>query len=407
MTTDATYVIVGARLAGAKAAEALRAEGFDGQVILIGEEAERPYERPPLSKDYLLGKADRETIYVHPEEWYAEHDVDLRLGATVTGVDPGRTRVSLADGSRVSYAKLLLATGSRAAPAAGAGHRPGRRPLPAQRPGQRPDQGDFRTAARIVVIGGGWIGLEAAAAARAAGVEVTVLEASELPLLRVLGREVAQVFADLHREHGVDLRSTSHPEITGQSGQPRVSASPTAALSRPTRSSSAWASAQQPPRRGGGPRGRQRRPGDARCDPADPDIFAAGDVANALHPLLGQHIRVEHWANALNQPQAAPRPCSARTPPTTSCRTSSPTSTTWAWSTPATSGPTATPRSSSAGTPTRASTSRSGWPRGRVLAGMNVNIWDVNDAIQDLVRSGRPSDPGALADAATPLKSLA
>ncbi len=112
MTTDATYVIAGASLAGAKAAEALRAEGFDGRVILIGQETERPYERPPLSKDYLLGKAERESIYVHPEQWYAEHDVDLRLGTTVTAVDPGSHQVSLADGTSVGYTKLLLATGS-------------------------------------------------------------------------------------------------------------------------------------------------------------------------------------------------------------------------------------------------------------------------------------------------------
>jgi 3-phenylpropionate/trans-cinnamate dioxygenase ferredoxin reductase component len=114
MNADGAYVIVGASLAGAKAAETLRQEGFDGPLTLIGEEAERPYERPPLSKDYLLGKADRETIYVHPRPWYAEHDVDLRLGARVTGIDPAERQVRLADGSRLGYAKLLLATGSTA-----------------------------------------------------------------------------------------------------------------------------------------------------------------------------------------------------------------------------------------------------------------------------------------------------
>ena len=107
-----TYLIVGASLAGAKAAEALREEGFDGPLIMIGEESERPYERPPLSKDYLLGKAERETVYVHPQQWYAEHDVDLRLGVTVTAVHPSAHEVSLADGSRIGYAKLLLTTGS-------------------------------------------------------------------------------------------------------------------------------------------------------------------------------------------------------------------------------------------------------------------------------------------------------
>ena len=148
MTTDATYVIAGASLAGAKAAEALRAEGFDGQVILIGEEAERPYERPPLSKDYMLGKADRETIYVHPEQWYAEHDVDLRLGVTVTGVDPGSHTLSLADGTSARLHQAAAGHRLVAAPAVRPRHRPGRRPLPAQRPGQRPDQGGFRDRSR-------------------------------------------------------------------------------------------------------------------------------------------------------------------------------------------------------------------------------------------------------------------
>jgi pyridine nucleotide-disulfide oxidoreductase/NAD/ferredoxin-dependent reductase-like protein len=106
------YVIVGASLAGAKAAETLREEGFAGPVVLIGEESERPYERPPLSKDYLLGKAGRDTIYVHPPAWYAEHGVDLRLGVPVTGIDAVAHEVTLEDGSRVGYAKLLLTTGS-------------------------------------------------------------------------------------------------------------------------------------------------------------------------------------------------------------------------------------------------------------------------------------------------------
>ncbi len=165
----------------------------------------------------------------------------------------------------------------------------------------------FGTASRIAVIGGGWIGLETAAAARAAGVEVTVLEASELPLLRVLGREVAQVFADLHREHGVDLRANvGIRRSPARTERPPASASPTAAPSRPTRSSSGSASrptASSPRRRASIP---TTASGSTRsCDPRDPDIYAAGDVANALHPLLGKHIRVEHWANALNQPQVA------------------------------------------------------------------------------------------------------
>ncbi|HEY6297733.1 MAG TPA: FAD-dependent oxidoreductase, partial [Streptosporangiaceae bacterium] len=185
MNDSPAYVIAGASLAGAKAAETLRQEGFDQPITLIGEETERPYERPPLSKDYLLGKAERDVIYVHPRGWYAEHDVDLRLGVRVTGVDPAAHQVRLADGTQLGYAKLLLATGSS--------------PRRLSVPGGDLDgvlylrrvadsdriKAALVTATRVVVIGAGWIGLETAAAARAAGVDVTILEMAELPLLRV------------------------------------------------------------------------------------------------------------------------------------------------------------------------------------------------------------------------------
>ena len=148
MADDTTYLIAGASLAGAKAAETLRTEGFDGPVVLIGDEAELPYERPPLSKGYLLGKAERETIYVHPRQWYADSDVELRLGVPVTGIDPAAHEVWLADGSRIDYAKLLLATGSspRRLPVPGAEAR--RRALPAPGGRQRPAQGRLRRPCR-------------------------------------------------------------------------------------------------------------------------------------------------------------------------------------------------------------------------------------------------------------------
>src|SRR6516164_4898724 len=286
MNGNSAYVIVGASLAGAKAAETLRGEGFGGPVVLIGDETERPYERPPLSKDYLLGKAERETIYVHPASWYADNGVELRLGVPVTGVDPAAHEVALADGSRVGYARLLLATGSS----------PRRLPVPgADADGvlylRRVADSDqikeaFQAASRVAVIGAGWIGLETAAAARAAGVEVTILEAAELPLLRVLGREAAQVFAGLHRDHGVDLRfGVQVAEITASDGladgvrladgthvpadavivgvgiTPNVQLAEAASL--------------------------EVRNGivtDARLQTSDPDIYAAGDVASAYHP---------------------------------------------------------------------------------------------------------------------------
>jgi 3-phenylpropionate/trans-cinnamate dioxygenase ferredoxin reductase component len=206
MPASETFVIAGGGLAGAKAAEALREQGFDGRIVLAAEEEIRPYERPPLSKDYLQGKAGRERIFVHSPDWYHTSHVELLLGTAVTGIDRGQREVALTGGGHLAYDRLLLATGAV----------PRRLPLPgADADGvlylRRAADSDrirdtFTTASRVLIIGAGWIGLEVAAAARIAGVDVTVLEAADLPLLHVLGPQVAPVFADLHREHGVDLR---------------------------------------------------------------------------------------------------------------------------------------------------------------------------------------------------------
>src|SRR5215470_6440353 len=220
MPTDPTYLIVGASLCGAKAAETLREEGFGGRVILLGSEAERPYERPPLSKGYLLGKEDRSVIYVHGEGWYAEHDVDLRLGVTVTSVDPAGRTVTTADGDSVSYDRLLLATGSS----------PRRLSVPgADREGvlYLRTVGDserlaaaFKGGGRVAIVGAGWIGLEVVAAAREAGCEVTVVEPEPAALHRQLGPELGAVFADLHKEHGVVFRfRESVTELRGSGGK--------------------------------------------------------------------------------------------------------------------------------------------------------------------------------------------
>ncbi len=408
MSVSSTYVIAGAGLAGAKAAETLREEGFDGPVVLIGDEAERPYERPPLSKDYLLGKAERETIFVHPASWYADHGVELRLGVTVTGIDPAAHEVALADGSRIGYAKLLLATGSS----------PRRLTVPGAdadgvlylRRAADSDQikAAFQAASRIAVIGAGWIGLETAAAARAADVEVTILEAAELPLLRVLGAEVAQVFAGLHREHGVDLRfGVQVSEITGSGGRAggvrladggHVEADAVIVGVGITPNSQLAEAARLETRNG--------IVVDAGLRSSDPDIYAAGDIANAFHPLLGRHIRVEHWANALNQPQAAARAMLGqdvsydRVP--------------YFYTDQYDLGMEYTGYVEPGGYDQvvfRGDVERreflAFWlADGRVLAGMNVNIWDASDMIQALVRSGRPVEPARLADPGVPLDQL-
>jgi len=409
MTNATPYVIIGASLAGAKAAEALRDTGFDGPVVLIGAETELPYERPPLSKAYLQGKAERDVIYVHPRQWYQEAGVDLRLGATVTAIDRAEHQVVLGDGSRLGYGKLLLTTGSS----------PRRLPVPgADLDGvlYLRSVGDsdrikavLGSAASIVVIGAGWIGLEVTAAAREAGVAVTLLEAAELPLLRVLGPEVAQVFAALHRDHGVDLRcGVQVGEITGKDGHVAgvrladgsVVAADAVIVGVGIAPNTELAAAA----------GLEIDNGvtvDAALRSSDPDIYAAGDVASAFHPGIGKHIRVEHWANALNQPQAAAKAMAGqqvsydRVP--------------YFFSDQYDLGMEYSGYVEPGGydevvfrgnVPGREFVAFWLGEGGRVLAGMNVNVWDVTDAIQALVRSGRPVDKAALSDPGMPLDAV-
>ncbi|MEU6238087.1 FAD-dependent oxidoreductase [Kitasatospora sp. NPDC047058] len=404
-------VIVGASLGGAKAAEALREAGYRGGIVLIGDEHELPYERPPLSKGYLLGKTPREKIYVHPTQWYAEHEVTLRLGTAVTVIDPAAHTVTLADDGRITYAKLLLTTGSA----------PRRLPVPgADQDGvlylRRVEESDriraaLKPGARVAVIGAGWIGLETAAAARTAGAEVTVLEAAELPLLRVLGREVAQVFADLHRDHGVDLRFNARvEELTGQGGKVTgvrlgdgsTVAADTVIIGIGITPVTALAEAA----------GLEIDNGvktDEHLRTSDPDVYAAGDVANAFHPLFGRHIRVEHWANALNQPQTAARALLGLNGPETVYDRVP-----YFYTDQYDLGmeytgyvePDGYDRVVFRGDPATREFIAFWLSEGRVLAGMNVNVWDVVDPIRDLVRSKRLVDADRLANPAIPLGDI-
>ena len=410
VSTDNAMVIVGASLAGARAAETLRSEGFEGPVTLIGSEDETPYERPPLSKDYLMGKHGRDKLYVQPREWYGENNVDLRLGTIVTAVDPAAHEVVLNDETRLGYSRLLLTTGSS----------PRRVSIPGAdldgvmylREVQDSDRirAAFERAARVAVIGGGWIGLETAAAARTAGDEVTVLEMAELPLLRVLGREVAEVFAKLHTDHGVDLRNgVQVAEITGSGGAAngirltdgtRIDAD-VVIVGVGIAPNTALASAA-------GLRIDNGVVTDAALRTSDADVFAAGDVANAFHPLIGKHIRVEHWANARHQPVAAAKAMLGqdvafdRVP--------------YFYTDQYDLGMEYSGYVEPGGyaevvfrgdVPGREFVAFWLGDDGRVLASMNVNIWDVNDAIAALVRSGKPVSKDALTDASVPLDSLA
>ncbi|MEV0088646.1 FAD-dependent oxidoreductase [Saccharopolyspora sp. NPDC050642] len=408
MADSETFVIVGAGMAGAKGAQALRDLGFDGRIALLGDEPHRPYERPPLSKAYLMGNEGFDSAYVHDESWYADNRVDLQLEVSVRRIDRALRQVELTDGGRLDFDKLLIATGANP------------RSLPV--PGidaegvlhlRRVEDSDLikRTLAgieRLVVVGAGWIGLEVTAAAREAGVAVTVVETTELPLLRVLGPEVAEVFAALHRDHGVDfrfgtavseilvdgdraagVRLTDGAEVPAGAVLVAVGVEPEVALARDA-----------------GLRVDNGILVDASLRTGDPNIVAAGDVANAFNPLLGKQIRVEHWANALNQPATAAASMLGRDGKYAEL-------------------PYFFTDQYDLGMEYLGHVDPGGYDQvvfrgdvaarefiafwlagGRVLAGMNVNIWDVQDQIKTLIISGTTIDPNALADPDTPLNEL-
>ncbi len=389
-----TFVVIGAGLAGAKAAEALRDKGFDGRIVLLGDEGHRPYERPPLSKGMLTGKAGPDSAFVHDEGWYSGHEVELRLGARVTAIHRAAHEVELADGTRVGYTKLLVTTGAEPRVLPGAEDA-----LTLRRLGDSERLRQvLETGSRLAVVGAGWIGLEAAAAARQAGLDVTVLEALELPLLPALGPDVARVFADLHAAHGVDLRfgvkvaevGAKHVSLADGT---RVDADAVlvgvGAVPNTELAEAAGLTVDNGIRV------------DAHLCTGDPDIFAAGDVANADHPFLGRPVRVEHWANALKQPAVAAAGMLGKDETYDELP--------YFFTDQYDLG--MEYLGHNAGHDRVVFRGDVGarefiafWLKGdRVLAGMNVNVWDVTDPIKALIRGGRPVNPDRLADTSVPL----
>lgn len=397
MTETSGIVVVGAGLAAAKAIETLREEGYEGAITLIGDEAERPYERPALSKDYLQGKMSSEDLFVHPEGWYADHQVDTRFGDAAVSIDREARNVTLASGDAVPYGQLLLTTGSR--------------PNALKIPGadlagvfslRRIDDSDqiraaFAKAKNLVVIGAGWIGLETAATARAADLEVTVLEYAALPLQRVLGDKLATYFADLHRANGVDLRtSVSVTSLEGSNGH--VTAVRVGDESIPADmvivgvgiSPNAELAAEA------GIAVDNGITVDERLRTSDATVFAAGDVANAHNTALDAGIRVEHWDNAIRQGKLAAKSMLGE-------------QVAYDWqpyfyTDQFNLGMEYVGYASADDDVVIRGNKASGefiafWlADGVVKAGMNVNVWDVNDDIRALI--GTTVDPATLADPA-------
>ncbi|HEU4974172.1 MAG TPA: FAD-dependent oxidoreductase [Baekduia sp.] len=402
-----THVIVGAGLAGAKAAEELRRRGFGGRVVLAGAEPERPYERPPLTKDYLRGESERDKAYVHEPSFYAEHDIELLTDTTVTAIDPAAGRVTLDDGQELRYDRLLLATGAE----------PRRIPVPgADLEGvlylrtladcdalrERLDRGG-----RAVVVGAGWIGSEFAASARQRGLAVTVIDPLALPNERIFGPEIGGFYRDVHRRHGVDLALGEGVEaFEGDgAGVARVRTD----RGRSVECDFAVVGIGVVPRvdlaRAAGLTIDNGIVVDEQLRTSAPNVFAAGDVADAWHPFYGRRIRVEHWANALHQGPAAARamlgePVSFEQLP---YFFSDQYDVGMEYSGHAPQWDDVVFRGDPAGGEFLAF-----WLRdGRIAAGMNVNVWDVNEHVQALIRSRRTIDRAALTDPDTPLESLA
>lgn len=401
-----THVIIGAGQAGARAAEALRDEGFDGPIVLVGEEAEAPYERPPLSKGYLRGETPLEKARVHPEGFYADNAIELRVGTRVEQVDTDAGQVSLSGGERLAYGRLLLATGAR----------PRRIAVPGAELGgihYLRDVADADAlAARLqpestaVVVGGGWIGSEVAASARKLGVEVTILEQSRLPLERVLGQTVAQVYADVHREHGVQLVTGAQVEaFEGSRTVERVRLADGQSFDCDLVVVGIGVTPRTELAEQAGIAVDNGVLVDERLESGVPGVFAVGDIANAFHPFYGERLRVEHWANALNQPAVAAKamlgkPASyERLPYFYSDQYDlgmeySGYATTW-------------DEVVFRGEPAAREFIAFWLQADRVVAGMNANVWDVADPIQALIRSQKPVDKARLRDPGVPLGQLA
>ncbi|MEU4293894.1 FAD/NAD(P)-binding oxidoreductase [Kribbella sp. NPDC026596] len=406
-------VIVGASLAGATAAETLRTEGWTGGIVLIGSESSLPYERPPLSKGVLLGKDQTDVAQLHDQQWYDDNNVELRLGRTVTAIDPAAHTVTVDDGSQVSYGKLLIATGSRVrkldVPGADL---PGINYLRTAEESQALTDA-YAAKPRVVVVGAGWIGLEAASAARERGCEVTVVEPQSTALAAVLGEEVGELFAEFHRQHGVQFRFGAGVEgfegtdkvtgvrlagdevlpaelvVVGVGVQPNVELAADAGIEVATRENGSGIVT--------GP--------DLRTSAED--VYAAGDVVRWDHPLFGGPVRVEHWQNAKDTGKSAAKAMLGQDVAHDAIP--------FFFTDQFDLGMEYAgyvPRGTSYQVVLRGDPKSGAYVAfwvdddRHVLAGMHVNTWGATDAIQDLIRSGKQVEPARLADTSVELADI-
>ncbi|MCC7128486.1 MAG: FAD-dependent oxidoreductase [Microbacteriaceae bacterium] len=409
MANSKEFIIVGGGLAGVSAAEELRKQGFDGAIKLIGKEQHAPYIRPPLSKGYLSGTDGLDAVYVHPEEWYSQNQIELMTGTKVFGVNSKDKEITISGGRPLNYDKLLLATGSSPRILTIDGAELGGVYYLRTLDDSQKLHGELAGGGRnLVLIGSGWIGMEVGATARNLGNEVTILERDAVPLANAIGTEMGTLFADYHREKGVKLHTSvivekiigSHGKVTGVQLDDGtvfpadmvligVGAVPNVALADDagiiTENGIATDQAMQT---------------------SDPDIFAAGDVANAFHPLANMRLRSEHWANALNEGPSAARGMLGQNESFEDIpyfyTDQFDLGMEYSGYGPMTRGAEIVYRGDKAAREFMAF-----WIKDqRVVAGMNVNIWDVNEQVQRLIREGKVVDLSRLTDSSVPLEEI-
>ncbi len=405
------YVIVGGGLAAARAVEGIREHDREGAITVVSAEDHVPYERPPLSKDVLQGKAEADVAYPHPEGWYSAEWVTLRLGQPATAISVDQHTVTLGDGSELPWDRLLLATGSvvRRLDVPG-GDLPGVHYL------RTMDESlalleQLRAGGDVVIVGAGWIGLEVAAAARHHGCTVTIVEPQAAPLLGVVGERIGGWFADFHRANGVDVRLNTG--VAGFTGDDHVTGVTTKDGETIPATTVVVGVGIQPETTLAGTAGVQLDNGvvtDAALRTSVPGIWAAGDVANWESTLLGRHLRVEHWANANDSGLAAGRSMAGvditYDPVPFFFSDQYDAGLEYAGYVPKDAGADLVVRGDLASNEFMAF-----WvvPAGdgvTVLAGMHVNVWDTIDAVQALIREGRVVSRDRLADASIPLEEV-
>ncbi len=412
MSDETRYLIIGGGLAAARAVEGIREHDREGAITLVSAEDHLPYERPPLSKDVLLGKAEVDTAYPHPAGWYREQGVTLHLGRPAASVSAGQRTVALADGTELVWDRLLLATGSvvRRLDVPGAD-------LPGVHYLRTMDESlalldQLRSGGDVVVVGAGWIGLEVAAAARQHGCRVTVVEPAAAPLLGVMGERIGGWFADFHTAQGVEFRlgtgvvgftgTTAVTGVTTDAGDViRAQAVVVGVGIRPNTELAETAGAAID----------NGVLTDGALRTSVPGIWAAGDVANWDSRLLGRHVRVDHWANANDSGLAAGRSMAGvdvtYDPVPFFFSDQYDAGLEYAGYVPRDVESELVVRGDPASGTFMAFWVVEADGGVRVLAGMHVNTWDTMDAVQELVRQRTVVARGRLADPGVPLDSLA